>query len=1191
MDADERIGRLAFAGALYQQGEMRQAEAILESVEFDAAEQTDDLYVHYCLLYGSILAESGRFLAARRHFERAEALARISGDNDALSIALFNLANVLKYSGARRLACRKYREALACAENESEPQRQLTILLAIANECLADADDPAAQLDDLLSQVARLTPDEDKLDPVMRWSLQAARGKRASIKGDLPSTISHFRCGLTWARQSGNRSHEAEALYMLAQALMVEGSTAQAVDVLVEAERTMAEIGDHRVQQVRDLLRRATQEDNYQPSNPSDISISSSAAEDSAAERFAAEGSAGKGPAAEHTDADDSTVDGCSGDRAPAKTMSSVSSSEFPLYFLPQGATIIDQNIDEISRILPQNGGALCVVYDEGAYLGFVPDGKGMLVIKTQTLTPRGLIDSDIIDRYHLPALLSITAPIVRSGIEHRHSQNYEQAVTACNFSLQVAVLDQSAGGVCNIASNLLLCWLDLRALGKGAPWRPGKQTDKPGSVADDRLLPVSIEAGTLLTTALGRKGTQGSDAGTDTADDRELGRGEKLLAEIAAVALAILPEVERLVELSIRRKSDEGTLASQLALHRLLLVSGPDRSLEQSLLPAWAGGGMVGPGPSDEDFRRRALTSEILALSRKVDRLDAALETVYLELGRVYLSEILGSIGINTTPSSQFSKLVEGAETRDDCGFNLIWQSYERFRHEVPRNTSSLSVINTCNAAIKHLSRLRALAVSSGSGSAHVASYGLTRFLTKVSRDLVTLLLANNFCEEALAVSEETCSRALADWMARTHLTNRLLLRQNFAGSVGEVYPATVEEIVRAAASNQSLILFFVAIGESFRVCLIAPNGEVLWDQIKLPLTLLERLFQSLPYGIDSFFRFGSERSFDTFFLDLSSSRELDDLLDEIGRCLLPAKIASAIEASPLQRLVIVADRELQFIPFCCVRLGNRYLVERFELIYWPSVTAWILCDHQIKLWRDGKDEALASVVLGDPFFENPYRVPGQNGDRKYDLSQLVGSEDEARTIGLRLGIEPLLREHATIAALLDACRHGVHGFVPIVHIASHGVLDMSTPEDSFVALADGALTARFLYNFDAGLRIDLVVLSGCQTGLGDVHPDSLIGLANAFLVAGACSVMSTLWQVPDEQTRQLTTSFYDLLLEGQEPALTLSQALTQAQRRLLADPVTSHPYHWAAFKITGADDNPCAVLQDHRSRSGRPS
>lgn len=280
-----------------------------------------------------------------------------------------------------------------------------------------------------------------------------------------------------------------------------------------------------------------------------------------------------------------------------------------------------------------------------------------------------------------------------------------------------------------------------------------------------------------------------------------------------------------------------------------------------------------------------------------------------------------------------------------------------------------------------------------------------------------------------------------------------------------------------------------------------------------------------------------------------------------------------------------------MQFIPFCCIRLGSKYLVERFELTYWPSVTAWILCDHQIKLWRNGQDEALASVVLGAPLFESPFKVPRQVGDRKYDLPGLAGAGSEAQIIGSRLGVEPLLREHATIASLLDACRHGQSGFVPIVHIASHGILDMTAPEDSFVALADGPLTARFLYNFDAGLRIDLVVLSACQTGLGRLHPDSLIGLTNAFLVAGACSVMSTLWQVSDEQTRGLIAAFYDLLLQGGAATMTLSRALTQAQRRLLADPATSHPYYWAAFKITGADDNPSAVLQEHRSQKTKVS
>jgi CHAT domain-containing protein len=141
----------------------------------------------------------------------------------------------------------------------------------------------------------------------------------------------------------------------------------------------------------------------------------------------------------------------------------------------------------------------------------------------------------------------------------------------------------------------------------------------------------------------------------------------------------------------------------------------------------------------------------------------------------------------------------------------------------------------------------------------------------------------------------------------------------------------------------------------------------------------------------------------------------------------------------------------------------------------------------------------------------------------------------------------------------------------VPILHIASHGIVDLSSPESSFLALSDGPLTAGELYE-KGQFRFGLVVLSACQTGLGGRHPDSAIGLSNAFLIGGSRTVLSTLWQVPDEGTAQLMIQFYEELLKGKP----VSTSLRQAQLSALADKSRKHPIYWAAFKCSGLDANP---------------
>lgn len=137
------------------------------------------------------------------------------------------------------------------------------------------------------------------------------------------------------------------------------------------------------------------------------------------------------------------------------------------------------------------------------------------------------------------------------------------------------------------------------------------------------------------------------------------------------------------------------------------------------------------------------------------------------------------------------------------------------------------------------------------------------------------------------------------------------------------------------------------------------------------------------------------------------------------------------------------------------------------------------------------------------------------------------------------------------------------------------HGLLDETNPPASFLAFADRPLTAQELYQRDIPLRVQLVVMSACQTSLGHPHPDSGIGLSNAFLIAGARSVASTLWRIPDHATLALMQGFYEAMRAGD----TLDVALAKAQRAVLQLPEWQHPFYWAAFKLTGSMTNPFAA------------
>jgi CHAT domain-containing protein len=132
------------------------------------------------------------------------------------------------------------------------------------------------------------------------------------------------------------------------------------------------------------------------------------------------------------------------------------------------------------------------------------------------------------------------------------------------------------------------------------------------------------------------------------------------------------------------------------------------------------------------------------------------------------------------------------------------------------------------------------------------------------------------------------------------------------------------------------------------------------------------------------------------------------------------------------------------------------------------------------------------------------------------------------------------------------------------IVHIATHATFRQDNPMFSNFKLADGYITALDLFSMQC--QANLVTLSGCQSGLGQItESDDLLGLVRGFLYAGARSLLTSLWSVSDDSTVMLMNEFYKTWRTGKTKANALQQAMQTVR---LTYP---HPYYWAPFALVG--------------------
>ena len=264
---------------------------------------------------------------------------------------------------------------------------------------------------------------------------------------------------------------------------------------------------------------------------------------------------------------------------------------------------------------------------------------------------------------------------------------------------------------------------------------------------------------------------------------------------------------------------------------------------------------------------------------------------------------------------------------------------------------------------------------------------------------------------------------------------------------------------------------------------------------------------------------------------------------------------------------LVIVPDGQFFLVPFGALQdTESRYLCESFSIRVIPSLTCLKMIldaptDHHCKR---------GALVVGDPWVQ---QVVTDEGRR---LQQLPSARKEAKMIAAIVKTSPLIGSDATKEAVLSRLNN-----VALIHLAAHGdskageiLLAPNLSRNSMIPTRkDFLLTMPDVLS--VGLRARLVVLSCCHSGQGEVCDEGVVGLARAFLGAGARSVIAALWAINDDATLEFMRVLYQNLVQGKKA----SQALNGATNYMKE---SSHmretkdfgaTCNWAPFVLLGDD------------------
>ncbi len=357
---------------------------------------------------------------------------------------------------------------------------------------------------------------------------------------------------------------------------------------------------------------------------------------------------------------------------------------------------------------------------------------------------------------------------------------------------------------------------------------------------------------------------------------------------------------------------------------------------------------------------------------------------------------------------------------------------------------------------------------------------------LTNPYSTLQSVLVAQGKTTDALEIAEQGRARALADRLAQHQ-------------GITAAKPITLAEIQQVARDQKATLVEYamvkdrpqeaIALADYLYIWVVSPAGSITFRSVDL---------SGLTASLGQLVSAANPRL----------AKDTSNLADSLGQLyqVLIAPIQDLMPTNPDDQVVVVPHGSLFLAPFAALQAPDgTYLIEHHTLRTAPSIQVLQLT------YQQRQPQAVeTALVVGNP------------------TNDLPAAEKEAKLIARRFNTSPLLGKRATKTEVVKQMPQA-----NLIHLAAHaapneldenygGLIVFAGPNQGFSNLTTHEI-------LDMQLQAELVVLSGCSTGVSDIiNSDGVVGLARSMMTAGVPSVLMSLWPVADAPTADLMQAFY---------------------------------------------------------------